>query len=127
MPRMELRLFRDVDGQVLATHWLRSLPTQITRKCLAAMMRLESLGYELRRPEADYLADGIYELRVRFGHVNYRLLYFYHGRNIVVISHGVIKEQRVDPRDIDRAIERRAMYMRDPARRSIVWEAGSEL
>jgi hypothetical protein len=39
---------------------------------------------ELRRPEADYLQDGIYELRVGFQHVNYRMLYFFY-KNIAVV------------------------------------------
>jgi hypothetical protein len=34
----------------------------------------------LRRPHADYLEDGIYELRWRNGTVQYRILYFFHGR-----------------------------------------------
>jgi hypothetical protein len=28
------------------------------QKCLARLKRLEDLGHELRRPEADYLRDG---------------------------------------------------------------------
>lgn len=39
----------------------------------------EELGYELRRPKADYLRDDVYELQVRFRHLNYRVLYFFYG------------------------------------------------
>jgi hypothetical protein len=41
--------------------------------------RLRDLGHELRRPEADYLRDGIYELRVGLGSVNHRMLYSFTG------------------------------------------------
>src|SRR4051794_3786278 len=76
--------------------------------------RLEAAGYELRRPEADSLRDGIYELRVRRQHVNYRLLYFFHEREAVIL-HGCTKKGEVDDADIDRAIERRERYVKNPA------------
>jgi phage-related protein len=55
-------------------------------------------------PEADYLRDGIYELRVRVQRVNYRLLYFFHGDMAAVLSHGLVKEQRVPSGEIDRTL-----------------------
>ena len=61
--------------------------------------RLHELGHELRRPEADLLRDGIYELRVALQGMNYRMLYFFHGREAVVVSHGIIKERVVPPRE----------------------------
>ena len=60
----------------------------------------------LRRPEADFLRDGIYELRVRHMHVNYRMLYIFHGQGIAVVSHGLAKEAKVPAKEIDKAVER---------------------
>jgi len=48
-------------------------------RCVAAVERLAAIGHELRPPLADLFRDGIYELRIRKGRVNYRILYFYHG------------------------------------------------
>ena len=76
---------------------------------------LRELGHELRRPEADYLRDGIYELRVAMGGVNYRMLYFFFGTTAAVVSHGVTKEQAVPAREIDRARRRKGTFARDPA------------
>lgn len=44
------------------------------------------LGHELRRPEADFLRDGIYELRVSLQGQQYRMLYFFHGKVVAVVS-----------------------------------------
>ena len=74
-------------------------------KCTVRIERLAELGHELRRPEADFLRDGIYELRVGLQHVNYRMLYFFHGRTAAVVSHGVVKEAEVPRREIEKAIE----------------------
>jgi phage-related protein len=70
-------------------------------------MRLSEMGHELRRPEADYLRDDIYELRTGLGSVNYRVLYFFHGRNEAVVSHGFTKEAEVPSREIEQAIKRK--------------------
>ena len=78
------------------------------------MHRLELLGHELRRPEADYLRDDIYELRVRLQNINYRMLYFFHGRTAIVVSHGLVKEDVLPPKEIDRATDRKKRFDRSP-------------
>lgn len=65
------------------------------------------MGHALRRPEADYLRDGIYELRASYQGVHYRMLYFFSGRNAVVISHGFSKQREVPESEIKRAIMRK--------------------
>jgi phage-related protein len=76
--------------------------------------RLKEVGHELRRPESDFLRDGIYELRVGLQHVNYRMLYFFHGRTAAVVSHGLVKEAEVPPKEIDRAIARKQKFEKNP-------------
>jgi hypothetical protein len=71
------------------------------------------MGHELRRPEADFLRGGIYELRVSFRGVHHRILYFFHGAIAAVVSHGLVKERAVPPKEIDRAIERKNRFMAD--------------
>ncbi len=91
--------------------WLKDLRHANVKaflKCQAAISRLALLGHELRRPEADLLRDGIYELRARLGSVNYRLLYFFHGQTVSVIAHGLTKEAAVPAADVKRARARKA-------------------
>jgi phage-related protein len=71
------------------------------------------MGHELRRPEADFLRDGIYELRASYQGVHYRVLYFFAGKAVVVLSHGLTKEKEVPPREIDQAVERKLMVEAD--------------
>jgi phage-related protein len=72
------------------------------------------MGHELRRPEADFLRDGIYELRATLQSVNYRVLYFFHGREAVILSHGLVKERAVPPLEIERAIMRKRRFEANP-------------
>lgn len=125
MPRTQLVFFKEDDGTVPVRDWLVKLQTRQRRafaKCVVRIRRLAELGHELRRPEADLLRDGIYELRAREGRVNYRLLYFFHGRNVAVLTHALTKEDKVPKGEIDRAVERMAMFESDPARHSYMEE-----
>jgi hypothetical protein len=109
MPKIDVVMFMEDDGTVPLLNWLDSLPEKAQDKCIARIERLSTLGYELRRPEADYLHDGIYELRVALQGIQYRILYFFSGKQAVV-SHGLIKESKVPSKEINLAIERRVRF-----------------
>ncbi|MFM9996622.1 MAG: type II toxin-antitoxin system RelE/ParE family toxin [Phycisphaerales bacterium] len=117
MPKTTVLFFQDVDGRSPVVAWLeelRRLDVQAYTKCAALIERLMEVGYELRRPTADLLRDGIYELRARKGRVNYRLLYFFHGRNVAIVAHGLTKEDVVPRAEIERALARKRIYERNP-------------
>ena len=116
MSHIQVVMYCEEDGSVPFLDWFDDLPEKAQDKCRVRLERLSALGHELRRPEADYLRDNIYELRVRLRNTNYRMLYFFHGRATVVLSHGVVKEDRVPPNEIDRAAERKRQFDRDPTR-----------
>jgi len=65
-----------------------------------------------------YLRDSIYELRVRRGRVQYRILYFFHGQRLAVLAHALTKEGQVPPADIERAIRRQDAFAQDPEKHS---------
>src|SRR3954454_1066322 len=114
MPRGDVILYCEADGPTPLLEWLDRIGPKARLKCLERAERLRELGHELRRPEADLLRDGIYELRVGLQHVNYRLLYFFHGRTAAVISHGLVKEAQVPANEIERVIERKRKFERSP-------------
>ena len=114
MPATNVIFYREEDGSVPILEWLDAVPAKAQVKCLARLKRLEELGHELRRPEADLLRDGIYELRIGLQGMNYRILYFFHGKDVAVVSHGLTKERRVPPREIDLAVERKKKFEADP-------------
>ena len=67
MPQTKLIFYQESDGKAPAITWLRMLRQNNVEayvKCAARLKRLAELGHELRRPEADFLRDGIYELRI---------------------------------------------------------------
>ena len=114
MPQTPLIFYLDDDSSVPVLGWLGALPAKARDKCRVRLERLHECGHELRRPEADYLRDGIYELRVRLGTVNYRMLYFFHDRIAAVVSHGLAKEDTVPAREIDLARQRQTKFNANP-------------
>lgn len=113
MARAEVYLYRDEKGSIPVIRWLDSLPIRVQLKCHTRIARLAELGNELRRPEADFLRDGIYELRASYQGIHYRLLYFFAGQSTVVLSHGITKEREVPAKEIDVAIKRKERVAAD--------------
>jgi phage-related protein len=149
MPRTDVVFYRDDDGSVPVLEWLDGLTLKARLKCLVRLERLRELGHELRRPEADLLRDGIYELRISLNHVQYRVLYAFHTetqavreaeakaikkgstkkgrteeptahRTIAVVAHGITKEAEVPDEEIDRARARMRKFAADPRRHTHV-------
>lgn len=101
---------------------LEELEPKAYIKCLERIQQLERFGSELRRPAADSLRDGIHELRAKLGKVQYRILYFFCGKNIACLSHGLTKEGAVPPADIDEAIQVKRLVQSDPKKYTAEWE-----
>lgn len=119
MPKTEVLFYCDERGQAQVVEWLRELRRKDKKayaKCTARIQVLAQLGHELRRPMADYLRDGIHELRIRQGHVNFRILYFFHGQAVAILAHGLTKEDEVPNADIERAIQRKEAFAKNPAK-----------
>lgn len=119
MPETSVVFYQEADAKCPVLDWLYDLQRRDRRafaNCVAVIRRLAMLDYELRRPQAAYLRDGIHELRARRGRVNYRILYFFHGRNATVLTHALTKEAKVPDVDIERALVRMRRFEQDPIR-----------
>jgi phage-related protein len=117
MPPTEVQAFRDQNGEIPVQEWLDDIEQREPKayqKCLARILELSSKGYEMRRPQADLLRQGIYELRATFSGTHYRMLYFFFGKSCIAVSHGITKEDRVPPKEIDLAIARMKLVKADP-------------
>jgi hypothetical protein len=114
MPRTELIFYKEKDDSVPLLEWMSSLSRKVQNKWTARFELLKQFGFDLRRPHCDFLRDGIYELRLKMGTVNYRVLYTFVGQNMVLLSHGLTKEKEVPEPEIKRAIINRKNYLNNP-------------
>ena len=114
MPKSQVIMYKEADGKCPLIEWMRLLSAKEQDKVIAKVQRLEECGFDLRRPEADYLDDGIYELRAKSGTKNLRVLYGFAGKNIALLSHGCFKEDKVPVKEIRLAKKRLDLFTLDP-------------
>ena len=82
-----------------------SLPIKLREKTLRSLALLQELGPQLRGEEAEYIRDGLFELRTQFGSDITRIFYFFFvGRKTVVTSGFIKKSQKTPRREIERAL-----------------------
>lgn len=114
MAEIDVVIFAEENNRAELLEWLDEIPEKAQDKCIVKIERLSQLGHELRRPEGDFLRDGIYELRASLKRVQYRILYFFHLK-IGVLSHGFIKTgNKVPTKEINRAIDNKTKFSEDP-------------
>jgi phage-related protein len=110
--------YQDELGEAPVLDWLKVLLKKDRKgyaNCVARIQQLGSSGYELRRPAADYLDNGIYELRAKHIHVQYRILYFFHGQNVAILAHATTKNtDQVPVVEIERAMKRKQLFEKNP-------------
>lgn len=117
MPKTKVIFYQEPTEISPVIEWLKELKIKDKKglaNCLFRIKQLEELGYELRRPIADYLTDGIYELRAKHQNIQYRILYFFDGQNIAIIAHSIIKKTSAVPQsDLDQAIVRKNNFIQN--------------
>ena len=107
----EVRWYEDEKGRRPAVEFLEGLQVGVRAKVAKWLEKLEEKGPALPRPHADVVRGKIRELRVVFGGNQYRLLYFFHGREIVV-THGFVKKSgRIPAREVERAERMRREFI----------------
>jgi phage-related protein len=114
MPAINVLFFRS-GSEVPTLDWLLSQSQDAQERCAAAIALLGQQGHEARRPLAENLGEGLYELRAHVGRVQYRFLYFFDGQTAVVLTHGFTKERKIPTAEVKRAQAMRNAYEADPA------------
>lgn len=107
----ELRFYETARGERPVTSYLKRQGKRVSAEAGWLLTRLESEGSALERPAADYVEDGIYELRVIVDRQQHRILYFFHGDAIVVTNAFKKKSGPVPKPEIERAKRARADWL----------------
>lgn len=92
-----------MDGQSPIDEFLDELTELHRAKIMKWLKYLENEGPNLPRPYADTVEGKIRELRISIAHHQYRLLYFFSGKTIVIIHAFLKKTSEVPKREIERA------------------------
>ncbi|MDE2291311.1 MAG: type II toxin-antitoxin system RelE/ParE family toxin [Elusimicrobia bacterium] len=111
--RFRLEFYRTQAGREPALDYIRAQVKAHRAKIGRLLRYLEETGHQARRPYADHLGGGLYELRIPIESHQHRLLYFFHGREVIVVTSGLLKnEGRVPPAELERARRYRDDWLR---------------
>ncbi len=102
-----LEFYRSRRGDEPALDYVRAQVKPHHAKIGRALAALEELGCLARRPLADYLQEGLYELRVAVEGHQHRLLYFFHGQESAFLK----KDSAVPAEELARARRRREDWL----------------
>ena len=101
---MNIWYFVDERGDSPVKEFIDELPIDEQAKVFAYIDELKKQGHNLRRPLADYVKDGIYELRPKAN----RLFYFFFLKENVVFVHAIKKKTNEIPeKDIALSLKRK--------------------
>ena len=107
----ELIFYTTSREQAPALDFLLSLAAKPQAKAQRWMLSLQRQGPDLPRPYADVLRGKIRELRVGYGGLQLRFLYFFEGKSIVLVSGFLKKTSAVPEEEIVRAERRMADWL----------------
>ncbi len=96
----------DEKGRSPVQEYVKRLPVPERAKMYAYLKHLSEVGYQMRRPFADYLGGKteLYELRPS----RHRVLYFFMLRNKIILLHAFLKKtDEIPEKEIDIALARK--------------------
>ena len=101
----KIKYYKNDEGECPIEDFIKTLSEKEQEKIKVYLEYLKQEGINIRRPQADYLRDGIYELRIKLKEKNLRTLYFFCFENYIVLTHAFFKKtKRVPTNEINRAL-----------------------
>lgn len=110
----QILFFRLSNGKEPANEFIRKQDAKTRAKILTVLEHLKLLGNKLRDPYSKYLEDGIFELRIRNGNNQYRVLYFFFEGRKIILTNGFIKKTQKTPITyLEQAKNYRRLYLEE--------------
>ncbi len=109
--KWQLVYYELADESVPVKDFIDGLDELEQAKAFNWMRSLGEKGPTFPRPYADYLRDGIYELRLKLSGDNERILYFFCFKDFIVLTHQPTKHtKKVPDGDIEIALQRKTNF-----------------
>ena len=101
----KIRYYKNDEGECPIKDFMKTLSENDKDKINAWIQHLKREGINIRRPQGDYLRDGIHELRVKLTRGQTRTLYFFCYEDYIILTHTIYKRtDEVSASEINRAM-----------------------
>ena len=105
--------YETIDGSCPISEFIESRDMRNQAKLLSMISLLEERRPNLPRPYADFLEDGIHEMRIKLSGEQIRILYFFCYHEFVILTHAFRKTtERVPASEIQKAKAYREDFLR---------------
>lgn len=105
--------YKDQQGNNPVKDFISKKSKSNQKKILTFIDYLQEVGVDLPRPYADYLRDGIYELRIKLSGSQTRTLYFFCFETYIVLTHTFIKNTKSVPdSEINKALRIKEEFLK---------------
>jgi len=95
--KWKIIFYESDDGQSEVENFINSRSQSNRAKIYALLSFLEEKGPTLPRPYADFLQDGIHELRLKLSGNQVRILYFFCYKDFIILTNSFIKNTNKVP------------------------------
>ena len=104
MKKWTIIYYEDSEGNCPIEKFISSRKLSNRAKILSWISLLEERGPNLPRPYADFLEDGIHELRIKLSGDQIRVLYFFCYKDFIILTHAFTKNvSKVPKSEINKA------------------------
>jgi phage-related protein len=104
--KWEIIFYKDVEGFCPVDEFLETLSEKDKTEINAWIDFLGNVGFDARRPQVDYLRDGIHELRVKLSRGGSRTLYFFCYNDYIVLTNTFYKRtDKIPDSEITKALK----------------------
>ncbi len=97
MEKYYIEFYTKDNGVEPVKDFILTLDAKMKAKLLHIFEILEENGPSVRLPYTEYLGDGIFEIRAKYGTDIVRVLYFFIKGRRIILTNGFVKKQRKTP------------------------------
>lgn len=113
MSKWNILYYETKDNKCPVEKFIESRSINNKAKILSLLAILEEKGPTLPRPYADFLKDGIHELRITLSGDQIRILYFFCYREFIILTHAFNKTtDKVPEKEIAKALKYKEDFLK---------------
>ena len=109
-----IKFYTKLDGKSPVLEFLDSLPSKVAQKVTWVLKIIESHDNIQSNYFKKLTNTDLWECRIQFGSNIYRILCFFEGNSIIILTHGFIKKTQKTPIS---EVEKAEQYMKDYLKR----------
>ena len=94
----EVNFYKTADGKCPVAEYLRSLPSDVRSKITKVFEIIKNMAVVPKNYFKHLAGTEFYECRVEFTGNTYRLLGFFYGERLIILTNGFMKKTQKTPR-----------------------------